>query len=598
MRFRLRTKFLVSMLLILVTLTSTALLLVRRRVEQQLRGQILQDLRNSVATFQNVERQRVVSLRHSGELLADLPILRALMTTTDSATIQDASANLYTLAGSDLLVLADRTAVVMGAHGPAPEADRHAAQELMRQSLKREHSEDWWMVDNRLYEVSLEPIYFGSPSASNVLGFLAVGFEVDDRLARELSQVAASQVAFWYGSSLVHSTLPPVQEAELIRQESRQRAASGEPIEMRLASEQFLVTSVDLGGSSAAPVRLVVLKSLEPANALISELNRLVLGLGFVAVLAGSGVVFVALRRFTRPLDNLVAGVRALERGEYAYPLPIEGNDEAAELTKSFTHMRKSLQQSQRELLDAERLATIGRMASSISHDLRHQLAAILANAEFLSEQRDEKERQELYEELRAAVAQMTDLIESLLEFSRTRESLRLGWVQIREVLERAVQTVRARLEFRSISITVESCEVEGYFDGQKLQRVFQNLLINACEACTLDGGKVSVCARKKDGILEIVFEDNGHGIPDHLRDCIFDPFVSYGKENGTGLGLTVVQKIVQDHGGEVRVEGTSPAGSTIVISLPLLSSPRTARHLPAPAATSAGSDAAQRNPA
>ncbi len=598
MRFRLRTKFLVSMLLILVTLTSTSLLLVRRRVEQQLRDQILQDLRNSVATFQNVERQRVVSLRHSGELLADLPILRALMTTTDSATIQDASANLYTLAGSDLLVLADRTGVVMGVHGPAPEADRHAAQELMRQSLKREHSEDWWMVDNRLYEVSLEPIYFGSPSASNVLGFLAVGFEVDERLARELSQVAASQVAFWYGSSLVHSTLPPVQEAELIRQDLRQHAANGEPIEMRLASEQFLVTSVDLGGSSAAPVRLVVLKSLEPANALISELNRLVLSLGFVAVLAGSGVVFVALRRFTRPLDNLVAGVRALERGEYAYPLPIEGNDEAAELTRSFTHMRTSLQQSQRELLDAERLATIGRMASSISHDLRHQLAAILANAEFLSEQRDEKERQELYEELRAAVGQMTDLIESLLEFSRTRESLRLGWIQIREVLERAVQTVRARLEFRSISITVESCEVEGYFDGQKLQRVFQNLVINACEACTLDGGKVSVCARQKDGMLEIVFEDNGHGIPDHLRDCIFDPFVSYGKENGTGLGLTVVQKIVQDHGGEVRVEETSPAGSTIVISLPLLSSPRTAPHVPTPAATSAGSDAAQRNPA
>src|SRR5512144_1019147 len=116
---RLRTKFLLSMLLILAALTSTSLLLVRRRVEQQLRGQILQDLRNSVATFQNVQHQRVVSLRHSAQLLANLPISRALMTTRHAATIQDASEDLWKVAGTDLLVLTDRTGAVMGIHSAA-----------------------------------------------------------------------------------------------------------------------------------------------------------------------------------------------------------------------------------------------------------------------------------------------------------------------------------------------------------------------------------------------------------------------------------------------------------------------------------------------
>ena len=117
--------------------------------------------------------------------------------------------------------------------------------------------------------------------------------------------------------------------------------------------------------------------------------------------------------------------MRALEKGDFTYALDARGGDEAAEVTGAFNRMRSSLRKTQQELLEAERLATIGRMASSISHDLRHSLAAIVANAEFLCESRlSSDQREELYQEIRAAVNQMTDLIDSLLEFSRTRESL------------------------------------------------------------------------------------------------------------------------------------------------------------------------------
>ncbi|HST12160.1 MAG TPA: hypothetical protein VLL05_17425, partial [Terriglobales bacterium] len=101
-KFRLRTKFLFSLILVGVGLTVGALLVARQTAEQQVRLQINQDLRNSVYTFHNVQQLRERSLTHSAELLADLPILKAQMTTHDTATIQDASRDQWTLAGSDL----------------------------------------------------------------------------------------------------------------------------------------------------------------------------------------------------------------------------------------------------------------------------------------------------------------------------------------------------------------------------------------------------------------------------------------------------------------------------------------------------------------
>ncbi|MGB9199159.1 MAG: HAMP domain-containing sensor histidine kinase, partial [Terriglobales bacterium] len=408
--------------------------------------------------------------------------------------------------------------------------------------------------------------------------------------------VSASEVAFRYGDSIVRSTLKPAQEAELLRVAGARRPANGagagerdaregslESDQIRLGDERFQATSVDLpgvvGGKGAPTLNLWVLKSFDQATAFLSSLNELLIALGVVAVLAGTMLVFVISRTFTRPLENLVDGVRALEQGNFEFPLEARGGDEVAEVTGTFDRMRTNLQKTQRELLDAERLATIGRMASSISHDLRHSLAAVVANAEFLCESTlTPSQREDLYAEIRIAVNQMTDLIESLLEFSRTRESLRPSYGDVRSAVDRAAQTVKAHPEFQRVRIRVTSEGLtEGWFDFKKLERALQNLLLNACEAVPGDAGKIDVGLRRVGEKLEIRVEDNGPGIAEVVREKLFSPFVSYGKENGTGMGLTVVQKIVQDHGGEVVVERTSAAGTTFRISMPLSPAPEVA---------------------
>ena len=576
-KLRMRTKFLLSMLLISAGLTSTSLLLVRRSVQTQVTKEIFSDLRNSVSTFQNFQRERELTLTHSAELLADLPNLRALMTTQHAATIQDASNSLWRLAGSDLFVLADRSGRVVALHTVSPGLTREMAQQSLGSALNQQGPEHWWFGGRHLYEVFLKPIYFGPAAENRLLGFLVIGYEIDDRVASQVSRIAASQVVFYYGDAIVRSTLTPAQEAELARQRAVPSApAVSGPEALQLGDERFLGTTVELAGRGTPSVRLNVLKSYDQATAFLDSLNRLLLGLGFVAVVGGSALVFLISHTFTRPLGNLVSGVRALEKGDFTYALDAHGGDEVAEVTGAFNRMRDSLLKTQQELLDAERLATIGRMASSISHDLRHSLAAIVANAEFLCESRlSTDQREELYQEVRVAVNQMTDLIDSLLEFSRTRESLHPTYGNVKDSVDREVQAIRSHPEFHRIPISVsQHGNSTGWFDPRKLERALYNLLLNACEAVVANGGSIDVALREISGGVEIRVCDNGRGIPESVRGRLFEPFVSYGKENGTGLGLTVVQKIIQDHGGDVTVEKTSEEGTTFRLLLPLASSP------------------------
>jgi signal transduction histidine kinase len=570
-RTRLRTRFLLSMLLITAGLTAMSLLVVRHSVQRHVREGIVQDLRNSVITFQNFQHDREVMLTRSAELVADLPITRAIMTAHDPATIQDASTDVWQLTGSDLLVLANRNGSIVALHTKSPGFTREAAQEYFQQSLNDEDSSHWWFGDHHLYQTFVQPVYFGSKTQGPLLGFLIIGYEIDDRLAREVSKVSASQVAFSYGDEIVATTLTQSQSQSPGIRALAAGTPQSEPRSVEVGSENFVATSLDLSGQQAPAVLLTVLGSYDQAAKFLDNLNRLLLLLGLTAVLIGSGLVFLISHTFTRPLASLVEGVRALEHGDFHHPLDPRGSDEVAELTSAFDRMRSSLLKTQQALLESEQLATIGRMASSISHDLRHSLAAIVANSEFLCDGRlTGAQREELYQEVRIGVNQMTDLIDSLLEFARTRESLSPSYASISETVHRAMQAVRLHPRHQGTLIQVDSNgQALAWFDPRKLERALYNLLLNACEAAPIVDGRVLVTIGRSGSSVTIAVSDNGPGIAEPIREKLFHPFVSYGKENGTGLGLTVVQKIVQDHGGKVLMERTADARTVFRITIP-----------------------------
>ena len=567
----LRNKFLLSLALISALLTWATLMVVRQRVEIRVRGEIVEGLKNSVVTFQTMQQQRESTLERSAALLATLPPLKAVMTSQDTATIQDASATFWDLSGSQLLVLANRSGKLMAIHTSAPHFTAVEAQDSISRSLGTGESRDWWFGNGHLFEVFLQPIYFGSPSEHSPMGILALGFEIDRKVAADVSRVASSQVAFRYRKNLVVSTVPTSQTSELTSAMEHFRASNGQTGQIQLGPESFLATSVMLSSAKSPAVSLTVLKSYDEATAFLESLNRWIVAVGLAAVLAGSLLVFFVSTTFTRPLAELVAGVQALEEGNFSYPLRVRGHDEVSALTAAFQRMRSNIQEAQRQLLEAQTLATIGRMASTISHDLRHPLTAILAYAEFLSEgSLSEPQRKDFFQEIRIAVNRMTDEISSLLGFSKQREAIRPVHASIDEIINRSIQNVKVLPEFESIQITfLQRAECSGWFDPAKLERVMLNLLFNACEAVAPDSGKIEITARNSGDEIQVTVADNGPGIPDPIRESLFQPFVSYGKEKGVGLGLTVVQKIMQNHGGEVTIERTGPEGTVFKLVFP-----------------------------
>jgi signal transduction histidine kinase len=224
------------------------------------------------------------------------------------------------------------------------------------------------------------------------------------------------------------------------------------------------------------------------------------------------------------------------------------------------------------QLIEAERMSAIGRMTCSISHDMRHSLTAIYANAEFL-ERHDvcAKVRADLLLEIQEAVLALTERIDSLLQFGSSGRKSPLVHARVSLVVEKAVAAVKFHPDGRNVSITVGKLPpAEANIDARNLESAIYNLLLNACQAAirSTHVPEVKVHLTEVDERIYVTILNNGPGIPASVRRTLFDPFVTAGKPNGTGLGLTLARRIAEEHGGSVCLEESNPERTLFTLSL------------------------------
>jgi len=590
---RLRTKFLLSLLAISAGLTAATLLIVSYSVRKRVRENIREDVRNSAANYQSFQQQQEKSLARSAALLANLPNVRALMSTEDAATIEDASIDIWKLSGSDLLVLANRTGNVSAVRASSAGLDPGSAQGLLRQSLDRNESNGWWFGGGHLYQVSIQPIYFGSSTQDTSIGLLAVGHEVNQRAAGEFASVASSDVAFNFDGAPVASTLSPSRQSELAtRLHEQTQNSTDDAQEIQLGSERYLARTVRLSPEGGPSVSLTVLKSFDKATLFLGELNHVLMGLGLFSILAGGVLVFWVSHTYTEPLAGLVAGVRALGQGDFSYPLETRGGDEVAEVTEAFVNMRASLESTQQEqkklaerLRQAHKMEAVGRLAGGIAHDFNNLLTIIRGNSDLLKDREGaDAFHQRCVEQIQKASGRAVSMTRQLLAFSRMQV------LQPRVMDLNAVVVEMGKMLPRLIGEHIEySFAPDPKLDSVKadpgqIEQVILNLAVNARDAMPR-GGKLSVCtcnvlmdeaeaARRPPmtagQYVLLSVSDTGHGMDAATKVRIFEPFFTtkeIGK--GTGLGLATAYGVVKQSGGFIWVESSPGVGTTFEIYLP-----------------------------
>lgn len=227
-----------------------------------------------------------------------------------------------------------------------------------------------------------------------------------------------------------------------------------------------------------------------------------------------------------------------------------------------------SLTQERQARLHTERLAVVGRMLAGVAHDLRNPMTVISGLAQLMAMEDDAAERDERCKRILGQVDEMTTMIGDLLSFARGDTTLRPSRIEVSALAKEIEESLLAHCAPRRIKLRVERTMGIAEIDLNRVKRIVYNLAKNAIDVLGAGGG-LHVELHPNDRGLAIEVRDDGPGIPENVRNHLFEPFFTAGKAHGTGLGLSIVKRFVEDHAGRIEVDSAPGKGTTFTIHLP-----------------------------
>ncbi|MET0153941.1 MAG: ATP-binding protein, partial [Candidatus Binatia bacterium] len=320
--------------------------------------------------------------------------------------------------------------------------------------------------------------------------------------------------------------------------------------------------------------RIVVAQPLADAFAPVRRAASL-LGAALAAILAAAlALALGAARRTTRPLAELTAAADLVRRGRGAAPtVPLRSRDEIGTLSAAFNRMSVDLRRAERDLVDAAKFAFVGELAAGVAHEVRTPLGVLRSSTQLLERSLEAKddEARELLHLLRAEVDRIERVVSELLELGRPRE-LRCEPTPLAPLVFRATDFVEAQAREKRVVVRRHATESdpEVLCDPDLLYQVALNLLVNAVQILPAGGAVDIGLLPPRDGYGGFVVRDDGPGMTEEIRTRIFEPFFTR-RDGGAGLGLTFVQRVVQEHRGRISVESAPGHGARFTIELPLV---------------------------
>jgi signal transduction histidine kinase/ActR/RegA family two-component response regulator len=576
------------MLAVVFLLTASVLVLVQARMGKQVRSELASTLRMESRVYAEIERARREQSQQSAALIANQASLKALMSTNDALTVEDGSQTILPTSHADLLILENTSGKILALHAKSADVTPAIASPLMKGSTAEtesasDSSEDWWFIEGHLYDVNLVSIVAGAGPDERLLGRMALGREIRPESLVNSGDFGKSTLIFERKGHVLLSSLPPDVWPELESALPEETAQANEVREFEVRGERYLASFAELPGEH--PVRLYCLQSYDQATSFLHALNRMLLILGAVAVLAGALIAFLLSRQITRPLEQLVVGTQALQKGDFEFQIPIRGNDEVADLGRAFDVMRDSLKKSRESMLRSARLEAVGRLSGGVAHDFNNLVMIIKGYSDMLLDSATPQSRPHI-EEIKRAGDRASALTRQLLAFSR-KQILESQVLDPNQTVRNMVKMLRVLIGEDIELVTSLSDQIgRVQADPGQLEQVVMNLAVNARDAMPA-GGKLVIetqsCHLNEEYVIAnseasvgdyvlIAVTDNGTGMSKEIQAQIFEPFFTtkeLGK--GTGLGLATVYGIVKQSRGHISVYSEPDHGTTFKVYLPAL---------------------------
>jgi signal transduction histidine kinase len=325
--------------------------------------------------------------------------------------------------------------------------------------------------------------------------------------------------------------------------------------------------------SDLPPWKILVAEPLSEAFAPARRTARLLAAALAGTLLVALGLALLAARRVTRPLAELTAAAEAVGRGDRPTSVvSVRSRDEIGALAAAFNRMAADLKRAERELVDAAKFSFAGELAAGVAHEVRTPLGVLRSSAQLLErslEVKDEDSR-ELLRLLRDEVDRIERVVSALLELGRPHE-MQAEASPLGQIVLRAADFVDAQARQKHITIWRRALNPEPWIlcDPELIYQVVLNLLVNAVQILPEGGSVVVNLLLAHDGYAGFAVSDNGPGMSDEIRARIFEPFFTR-REGGAGLGLTFVQRVVQEHRGRVSVESEPRRGTVFSVYLPV----------------------------
>ena len=541
-----------------------------------------EEVRASFQGYEALWRQRLDALGSVAAILSSMPNVRSAFQTNHAPTIRDSANELWQkvsdqLKETALFVVADpdgRTVVPLDSALPIALPKSWPMIPAARDRFPKQAS-GFSVMNGRLFQLVLTPVYIDASQGSALAKVLVTGYLVNHLVAQRLKEATGgaqgSEFLFLSGSQIFASTLNDratgVLRQELSLQNLPERISDG--------VTEYAFVRRDLIDLQGHPVgQLCILRSFDQVQKRVRSLQTLVAISWLGAVLIGLGLSYQLAKRIVQPLKILDMAAAEVGRQNYGFRVPVGfppfGDDELGRLGATFNSMCASIQSARQELIRQERISTIGRMASSIVHDLRNPLAAIYGGAEMmvdtdLSPAQVKRLAANIYKSSRRIQEMLQDLLQTT-RGNRGRKEL----CSLAEVIEGGLEPFQAIAASQGVTIRQELApNLELALERARMERVFMNLIGNALEVMP-NGGEIAIrAAQRGNDDIEIEIADSGPGIPVELRPQLFQPFATFGKKNGSGLGLALSRQAVLDHGGDIWAEDKAPPGATFRIRLP-----------------------------